>query len=174
MFIHLLAGSIVYILLGHFFGIEVGRTEIFIGAICGIAPDPISYLLRRKIRFDKWAHLHRDNISHSIFLSLPLLIVASILISPQTIMAFGAMFTHPFLDLYGIGWGVKLFYPFSNKTYKLFYKGKILTVWNDEEAKVEAEKFGDNNWVTNIYFRPNLFGTIEWLSLVIVLVLILN
>ncbi|MDO9231675.1 MAG: metal-dependent hydrolase [bacterium] len=165
MFIHLLAGSLVFLLFGKFFDFEVGRMYLLLGAFWGIVPDPISYILSWAVKFNKWSHTHRDNFSHSIFFPGIVLVIA-VLLDYKMVIAVGvAMLTHPFLDLIGIGWGVKLFYPLSKKTYKMFYRGRVLTAWNQDEVDVEADKFGDDDWVRNIYFRLNVIGASEWLSL---------
>jgi len=175
MFIHLLTGSLVFLIFGKAFDLEINKTFLVAGAFWGIVPDPISYVLSWAVKFDKWAHAHRDNFSHSVFMPIIVLAFTILLDSKMVITISIAMLTHPLLDLFGIGWGVKLFYPFSRKTYKMFYKGRILTVWNQEEVDAEAEKFGDNNWVRNIYFRPTVVGASEWLSLAgFLLVIIMN
>lgn len=172
MFIHLLAGSLVFLFFGKVMNIEVGRIYLLFGAFWGIVPDLISYILSWAVKFNKWSHTHRDNFSHSVFFPSIVITVALLLDSKVAIAAGIAMLTHPFLDLFGIGWGVKLFCPLSKKTYKMFYGGRILTVWNQEEVDAEAGKFGDDNWVRNIYFKPNIVGASEWLSLAGFLLLI--
>lgn len=172
MFIHLLAGSLIFLLFGKFFDIEITRNFLLLGAFWGILPDPVSYILSRAVVMNKWAHTHRDNISHSVFLYLGLLAVSILFDYKMGILASLAMLTHPFCDLYGIGWGVKLFYPLSNKTYKLFYNKQILSVWTQKETNAHAEKSGDDHWIKNIYFKPNIVGATEWLSLAGFLVLV--
>jgi hypothetical protein len=166
MFIHLLAGSLIFLLLGNFFGVDIDRGYILLGAFFGSLPDIISYGLSRTAKLNKWAHTHRDNFSHSVFFPLIILLVVILFQSHLAILASLAMITHPFCDLYGIGWGVKLFYPLSDKSYKLFYDGKILSVWNQKEVSVEVQKSGDDHWIKNIYFRPNIVGATEWGSLI--------
>jgi membrane-bound metal-dependent hydrolase YbcI (DUF457 family) len=172
MFIHLLAGSLAFLLFGEIYHFEVDKMHLLLGAFWGIAPDPISYVMSSAIKTNKWSHTHRDNFSHSIFFSGIVLFIAILLDARFAIMASVAMLTHPLLDLFGIGWGVKLFYPFSKKTYKLFYNDRILVVWDQGQVDAEVEKFGDDNWVRNIYFRFNFIGASEWLSLVGLLLLL--
>ena len=165
MFIHLLAGSLAFLFLGQAFGIEPTKLFLITGAIAGIMPDILSYIFSWKVKFNKQAHQHRDNFSHSIFLPILTMLITSLFGLRIGIMIGTAILTHPMLDLFGIGWGVKLFYPFSNKTYKLFYKGKILNIWNEKETDELAEKFGDVHWIRNTYFKPSLNGAVEWISL---------
>ena len=165
MFVHLLVGSLVFLFFGKIFGFEISRAYLVIGAFFGFLPDLFSYFLIGTVKLNKWAHTHRDNFSHSIFLPVVVLVSYAIVDSKVAVAVSAAMFTHPILDLFGIGWGVKLLYPFSDKTFKMFYKGRIITVWSQEEVDAEAEKFGDNYWIKNIYFTPNLIGISEWASL---------
>ncbi len=165
MFVHLLAGSLVFLLFGKIFNFETSRIYLLFGAFWGIVPDLISYILSWNFELNKWSHTHRDNFSHSAFFP-GIVIVIAILLGSKMVIAVGvAMLTHPLLDLVGIGWGVKLFYPFSKRTYKVLYKGKILTVWNQDQVTAEAKKFGDDDWARNTYFKFNAIGVLEWLSL---------
>jgi len=172
MFVHLLAGSLVFLLFGKVFNVEMDRMYLLLGAFWGIAPDPISHILSWTVKFNKWSHIHRDNFSHSILFPSIVLAVAILLDCKMAIATGTAMLTHPLLDLFGIGWGVKLFYPLSQKTYKMFYRRKILTVWNQEDVDVEVRKFGNDHWVRNVYFKLNITGASEWLSLAGFLLLI--
>ena len=172
MFIHLLVGSLVFFIFGKTSHLEITKTLLLVGAFWGILPDLVSYILSWTLKFDKWAHAHRDNFSHSLFVPITVLALAILLGSKTVIAVSIAMFTHPLLDLLGIGWGVKLFYPLSKKTYKMFYKGQILIIWNQKEVEAEAEKHGDDNWIKNTYFKPNIFGVLEWLSLTGFLILV--
>jgi len=172
MFIHLLAGSLVFLWLGSVFDVEISNTYLLFGAFCGLVTDLISFMIVGSIKYNKWAHTHRDNFSHSILFPIALLILSIYLDSEIRIMMSVAMLTHPLLDLYGIGWGVKLFYPLSNKTYKVFYKGRIMVIWDQKKVDAEAEKNGDDDWIRNIYFKFNIIGVIEWLSLAGFLILL--
>lgn len=165
MFVHLLAGSLMFLFFGKIFNFEITRAYLLAGAFFGFLPDLFSYVWAGTVKLNKWAHTHRDNFSHSIF--LPFLVPAFYHMNDFKIAVAtsAAILTHPILDLFGIGWGVKLLYPFSDKTFKMFYKGRIVTVWNKKEVDAEAEKFGDNDWIRNIYFKPNLIGISEWASL---------
>ncbi|MBD3300131.1 MAG: hypothetical protein GF347_02155 [Candidatus Moranbacteria bacterium] len=172
MFIHLLAGGLVFWLFGMILQVEVARAHLILGGVLGLFPDLISFILS-PLLFSKWAHRHRDNLTHSIFLPAIFLIMAFLFETKILILAGLAMLTHPFLDLFGIGWGVKLFYPLTQKTYKLFYKGKFLRVWDPKEVDQKVLKAGDNQWIKNIYFKWNFWGLIEWGSLAVFILLLI-
>lgn len=82
------------------------------------------------------------------------------------------LLSHPILDIYGLGWGVKLFAPFSDVTVKIGHiKGKWL--YTQEEIDAEAEKYGDENWVRNLIFKPTWIALSEWGSLVLTVAIII-
>ena len=90
---------------------------------------------------------------------------------------FGAALFHFIHDSIGIGWGIKWFWPFSKRTYKLFSdkNGKFFlggVSWDDKELKIAVEAHGDPNWIKNVYFRPSLTLIIESMGLLISLIIL--
>lgn len=169
---HLVAGSLMFLWLGEISGLEIDSFFLFLGGLCGLLPDFQSFFISRPV-MSRWSHRHRDNFSHSIFFSLPVFLVLCLSEPQLALPVAGALLTHPLLDLWGIGWGVKLFYPFSEKIFKVFYKDKFLTVFSQEEQDLEARKYGDDAWIKNIYFSWNVIdplsnpvGFSEWASLI--------
>jgi hypothetical protein len=208
LFIHLLAGSLVFLPLGQLFGWlnnpwtpEFDPMFIFFGGLFGILPDVISIIIydpKKGQNETKYDCLHRDNLSHSIFLPFVIFFVIAIVVYLSllsdtghklalaeawrwAILAAAAILTHPFCDLFGVGWGVKLFYPFSLISYKLFHKNNILVKWTVKELGNIIRKEGRNDWFKAVYFSLNwrdpLFwwgAAIEYPSLVIYLYLIVS
>lgn len=90
-----------------------------------------------------------------------------------------AIFWHFINDTIGIGWGIQWLWPFSKKFYKLgfinFYRAprkprlpfKFLYIWDSEEILEIEEKYGDPDWIKNIYLRFNKILIIELLFLII-------
>ncbi len=180
MFIHVLAGGLIFFIFGllnswkwNSWKMAIGY--IFFGAFVGLFPDILSFLLCGKITTGKWSHKHRDNISHSLFLPLAVFCIFIFWNWRWATLLSLTTLTHPLLDLFGIGWGVKLFYPFSQTTYKLFYKGKIINAFTQEEIDKEAEKYGDEYWKKNIYdiiHSFNIIGALEWFFLLVFIALL--
>ena len=166
MFAHWLAGCLIFLFGGRYFGLDVGRWYLFIGVLFAMLPD----LFSLKFQYNRWSHKHRDGFAHTLFFPPIIFIIVLQLTSLEfALMAGLATLSHPIIDLYGIGWGLKLFYPFSETTYKLFYKGKIICKFTQKEVDAEAEKYGKDNWIYEIYFTWNLVGFYEWLCLFIFL-----
>lgn len=180
MFSHLLAGELVFLVLAYIFGIDITAKLLFLGAFCGFLPDILSHVHRRKIvKNNKWFHKHRDNFSHSIFLPILVFLFLFFWIDIRiALMIALAIASHSFFDLWGIGWGVKLFMPFSTTIYKLFYGQKFLYIFKTErEREKEVKKHGEDDWFKVAYFfsRPSRmlkwWGVFEWTSLALAIAL---
>lgn len=176
MFTHLLAGLLVFWIYGARSGWPISASYLLTGCIYGILPDIVSLILTKSTKIDRWSHLHRDNISHSVFFPIfTLIIVGSISGIDVGIVTSIAISTHPILDLFGIGWGVKLFYPLSLKQFKLFYDGRVIKIfYNQQELEEEVRKYGDDHWFQNLFLRPTLTALFEWSSLTTFIILVLH
>ena len=180
MFIHLFFGALVFLVLGHFFGFEINAGFLLLGALTGIAPDILGFFGNARFftRFikgktNKHFHEHRDGLVHSLFFPLFVLTLFGLLGELKLGgLIMSALLTHPLLDLYGIGWGVKLFYPFSQVSYKLFYKDKFLYAISPQELKKSVGEGVRDDWMRQIYFQFSWYGLLEWLLLAALLGLV--
>jgi hypothetical protein len=180
MFEHFLAGELVFLFLGKALGFEITTRFIMLGAFCGFFPDLLSYFLNKHLRYNKWYHTHRDNLSHSLLLPVIFFLVIPFFAGWKLAALISlAMLTHPFLDLFGIGWGVKLFLPFYHKIYKLFYRNKIIFVFKDTKSRdADIAKYETDDWFRRAYFSfhpilgtPWWWAMAEWSSLVLAICL---
>ncbi len=172
MFIHLLAGSLIFLFLGKYYNLEVNSLFLFIGACFGIMPDVVGALLKFNFIFYRWTHEHRDDIFHTIFFPIIVFIVGYLIFGFElAIVFFLAVLSHALLDIIGVGWGIKLFYPFSQKNYKLFSNGKFIQIWNKKALDKLIKKYHEPNWFFKILFTFNCsrvpwwYGALEWTSL---------
>jgi hypothetical protein len=166
MFEHLIAGELIFLIFGKQFGFAVTPLFLIVGAFWGFAPDLLSFFLNRHLRYhSKYFHLHRDNLSHSLL--LPIIIFFLTLLGGWRISLLIALaaLTHPLLDLFGIGWGVKLFLPFSHKIFKIFYDKKVLTIFKDDKDRQRhIKKYEVDDWFKRDYFslRQDTYGVPWW------------
>lgn len=152
VFTHYLAGCLVFLLLSGWCDWHVTSLLLIAGSFCGALPDWLS-LLWGHAKINKWSHKHRDNITHSLVFTVSAFILVGLFNIKLTTVFGLALLTHPILDCVGMGWGVKLFYPFCELTVKFGHiKGKWL--YTQQEIDAEAEKYGDENWIRNIYNIP--------------------
>jgi hypothetical protein len=153
MFEHFLAGEIIFLVLGKALGFEITPSFLLFGSFCGFLPDVFSYFLNKRIRYDKWYHSHRDNFSHSIFFALTVFAALAFPFGWKIALLVSlAVLSHPLLDLYGLGWGVKLFLPISDDIYKILFKKKFIYVYEDDrERNHDVEKFQTDDWFQRVY-----------------------
>ncbi|MDD4901901.1 MAG: metal-dependent hydrolase [Patescibacteria group bacterium] len=182
MFEHLIAGELIFLFLGQALGFDITPLFLIVGAFWGFSPDILSYFLNKKLNYrSKYFHLHRDNLSHSLLLPLIIFLLTWLIGGWKiSLLISVAALTHPLLDLFGIGWGVKLFLPFSQKVFKLFYGGKILMVFKDNKDRDHhIRKYEVDDWFARDYFslRQDTYGVpwwwaiFEWGSLVLAILL---
>lgn len=181
MFSHFLAGELVFLIGAYLFGFDISVKYLLFGAFCGFSPDFLSHALSGSvIKTNKWYHKHRDNFSHSIFLPVVVFMLLFFWIDFRLALIISlAVSTHTFFDLWGIGWGVKLFLPFSKKVYKLFYDGRLVKVFKDEKEREEhVKERGKDDWFKAAYFfhRSSAWlkwwGIFEWASLFLAVAII--
>ncbi len=173
MFTHYFVGCMVFFAFGNMFGWNTTSLYLIVGSVMGALPDLLSLIIS-KSRINKWSHLHRDNFTHSVFLSISVFCLVIFFDFKVAIVVGTTLLTHPILDSFGIGWGVKLFYPLSDLQIKLFHKkGKV--AYTQQEIDSEVEKFGNENWFHDLFLTFNSTAIIEWGSLLAnILVIILN
>lgn len=161
---HLLFGGIVFSLVGWYYDFAINLYLFLIGAFIGIAPDLLTFLDYKNWKMDRYSYLHRDGFAHSIFFPfITHLITILFFWKIAADMVLCTLLTHPILDLFGIGWGVKMFYPLSHKTYKMFYKGKIFWIFKPDELEREVEVCGVDDWFVRIIKRqPVPIGLPMW------------
>lgn len=191
MFIHLLAGGLVFLFFGQQFGwfgnpwtSQLDPMLILAGGFCGVSADALAMIFYEPQDGHnevKHHYLHRDNFSHSVF--MPVFAFHAVLFAVFVRLIYGydldfisafnearywailvmtATLTHPLCDLFGVGWGVKLFYPLDRTSYKLFYKKKFLTKWTTKELEQIVRKEGRNDWYKAVYFSLDWGDPLFW------------
>ena len=76
-------------------------------------------------------------------------------------------------DSIGIGWGVQWLYPFIKDHYSFFYIYKPrwraerlprrwLYIWKHDEIDALDARYGDPDWIRNIYFRGHPYAVTEF------------
>ena len=96
------------------------------------------------------------------------------------VLASCAHFLH---DSIGLGWGVQWLYPFTKDHYSFFYMykprfrpeklpRKIFYVWKDDEIEALDVRFGDPDWIKNVYFKWHPYAIVEFLVFLAALVVL--
>ena len=194
MFIHWLAGSLVFLFFGQLFGWlknpltpEFDPMFVFFGGFFGAIADFISFAIyepKDGQNEEKFNYLHRDNLSPSLllppvaFFTVAIVVYLSLLLDighrsalteawHWAVLVLAATLTHPLCDLFGAGWGVQLFYPFSLTSYKLFDENKLLIKWTPKQILQIVRKQERDEWLKTVFFSINWRHPYFWWGAVV-------
>ena len=163
-----------------FFHTELTGVLVCAGILFALLPDAdyLVHLLRGNN--SKNAHKHRD-LFHLPIVFIPIGVIILYPWGSQWMMFFvaGAL-AHFIHDSIGIGWGVQWLWPFRDEHYSFFYiyrpsdrkeylPRKWLYVWPHQNIEALSARYGDPDWIKNIYFRPHPYALVEYLSLAVAL-----
>lgn len=162
------------------FDTELSWTLISLGIVFALVPD-IDFLLeyiKHGSVGGKFLREHRE-ITHYPITYIPATIIVYVIWGKVIAFMFiaGAIL-HLIHDSMGIGWGIKWLWPFNRNSYKLFAEKdnslskNFLVYWTSEELPRFVEKYGDPNWIKNIYFRPTIISIIETLGFLLSIILL--
>lgn len=175
MFLDIGVGIMLSIGISWFFQTDLTLVLIFTGIFFALLPD-IDFF----IEFAKHGSVggkvireHRE-IIHFPFFYAPFFVLLLVVFGVKWAILFGLCLLAHFLhDSIGIGWGIKWFWPFSQKSYKLFsekdgrFSSRFFVSWDQKElTDVMADK-GDPDWIKNIYLRPSPIAIIEFLGFIV-------
>jgi len=126
---------------------------------------------------------HRDGLHYPVVL-LSIAGVATYLFPFWGLVFLIAVSLHLLNDLYGTGWGIKLFWPISKLHYKFLGRRvnrlkyvlasdwdalsesekrlRVFVTWTPAEVPVYMKKWGLDNWIELYYFRINWISGIEY------------
>jgi len=168
------AGILLAIWVSWFWQINLSLGLVLAGIVFALLPDADFFveLAKRGRVGGKIIGAHRE-LTHFPITYVPIVAIIYVLFGEQTATLFSlAVVFHLLHDGIGIGWGIKYLWPFSKKTYKFFSEkdGKIssrlVVSWEDEELKKTVARYGDPNWIKNIYLRPSFVSIIELLGFI--------
>ncbi len=114
--------------------------------------------------------LHRMDMEHRDLLHVPLLYVpigtslAWAVAGPAVAGLFAFLSVAHFVhDSIGIGWGIAWLRPFSRNYYKFLSEPvgdasltlhNLVAVWTPEQQRAAAARYGNPNWLRDMYLRP--------------------
>lgn len=181
MFADVAGGIFAAIFAGWIFGTPLTYGVLAAGIAFAFLPD-IDYLVHlARGGTSRNAHRHREML-HYPLLFIPAGALLFSFYGMEWAFLFGfSAFLHFLHDSIGIGWGVQWLYPFSKDHYTFFYRYQPrhkerlprqfapMLVWKHEEIDMLAAKYGDENWIRNIYLYWHPYAIVEFVVLVIAL-----
>ncbi len=182
VFATLLAGGIV--------GVDLSCWHFLLGILMAMLPDldavPELFIRGNVAATSEYVHDHRD------FLHYPILFILFGVLSIYFLPFWGWVFLiattlHFINDFYGTGWGVALFWPITNRRYKLLgrranllkyillengmwnrltndeRKLRFVVSWSHSELSDYIRRYGEKNWIEKYYLTLNWISAIEYL-----------
>ena len=158
MLIDIFAGIVISLGVGHIFEVPLTPLWLLAGALFALLPDIdffIEFFQRGTVGGKKLG-------SHRVLTHIPLLfVVPAVLLYVFVGMPLAILFTlcilwHFAHDAHAMGYGYRLFYPFSPKFYKFFsdkegnYRydfAHFVTSWTREEVDMLHQKHGNDHWI---------------------------
>jgi hypothetical protein len=193
-------GIFAVLIASWWFGIDPLWWHFLVGLVLSHAPDidAIPELLKRgKVAASaEHPHDHREALHYPVVLIILAVGIAYVLPYWGTIFLV-AVILHLVNDLYGTGWGIKLFWPISNRNYKVLGRRvnrlrylleqdgdwdkqtyeerslKWLVSWSPRELPSYMTRWGIDDWIPKYYFHLNSISVIEYGLFIIAFVLML-
>lgn len=142
------------------FDFEITNNLVLLSIAFNLLPDVDMLVEIPLVLFDKI----KPNRIHQVFTHRPLIYVPIFMVlfynDPIIGLLFFTNITLHFLhDSFGTGWGVMWLWPFNNKYYKFFSNSngvispKIVQVWTKNARNKIMMKYGDNDWIENLYIN---------------------
>lgn len=158
MFLDLKLGLLWAFLIGLYFEQTLSPVWILSGVVFALLPDIdfwIEYIERGTVG-GKTIGAHRTFL-HNPLPYIPIAVLIGLLYDLPWMALFSAgVMGHFIHDLSGMGYGIRPFWPFSNRWYKFFsakdgeihYDFKHFVVsWSPEEMKTLVANRGNDNWI---------------------------
>ncbi len=183
MFLDIGIGILTSIFVSHFFNIEISIWIVIFSISFALLPDLDFLYFYPKKHDTKYDYKHRDIIHYPLlYLPIGTLIFWIIFGKVWGIAFFIASLFHFIHDSIGIGWGIKWLYPFSRDNHSFFYlyakdgqRGwrKLIFIFKEKELPGIVAKYGDPNWVKNIYFKWHPIAIFELAFFILSLIILL-
>ena len=128
---------------------------------------------------------HREGLHYPLII-VPVLFILAYVFGAWFFMFAVAVFLHFINDLYGTGWGLKLFWPFSKNNFKILGRKvnwskadlhasnqwntvsdddkrlRFLVSWSPIELPKYIRRWGIDDWIPGVYLKINWISAIEY------------
>ena len=162
MFLDIGVGILIAVGVSSWFHIALSPTVIFASIIFALLPDVDFWVefFKHKSVGGTVIREHRE-LFHFPLVFIPLTELVWFFAGSFWATLFGlGIFAHFLHDsIPTLGWGIKWFWPFSRKSYKLFagengrWAPRLYIAWTPEELEKTAALYGDPDWIKNFYLH---------------------
>ncbi len=183
MFLDIGVGILLSIFVSQWFNLPLSNLFLLFGIICALLPDAdfLYHLFKRGTKDNK-DHEHRDILHYPILFIIVGLIIYYF--SPLYGLVFiSGTLLHLLHDSIGIGWGIQWLWPVNKNYFTFLYRyqpkhkdsfpKKLLYTHKPHEIAELSRKYGDENWIKNIYFKLHPYSLIEFAVFVLAISMLL-
>lgn len=165
-------GILVSIGLTNLWSVSLSGWFVAAGIVFALLPDADFFIhLAAGGGTLKNAHRHRE-LLHYPLVYIPIgTAVLSLFGSAWAVLFVLCSFLHFAHDSIGIGWGIQWLWPFNKDHYEFFWAyqppdkpllpRKLLYIWRHEEMPALVARYGDDNWIRNIYLNLHPYCIVE-------------
>lgn len=185
MFLDIAIGIFLSIGASWFFKIELTTFLVMASIFFVILPDVDFLWVWFRRGKAALRHSHREIFHHPLVL-IPIGFLILLIFNKIYAFLFLIATLWHFLvgDTVFLGFGVHWLWPFSDKYFSLFgmcgYQTpgkpklpfKFLYVWTPEEIEELEEKYGDPDWIKNIYLKPHPLAIVEYVFFILSIILL--
>lgn len=182
MFLDIGVGVLLAIFSSEFFNLPLTGGFLTAGIIFSLLADIDYVFYLGDGGNSKEAHKHRDLLHYPLFYIPSGMILISFFSFPWAVLFGLCSFFHFLHDSIGIGWGIQWLYPFRKDHYAFFYRyqppnrellpKKMLYIWKHEDIAALAKRYGDEDWLKNIYGHWHPYAIAEFLIFIIAFVIL--
>ena len=180
MFLDLGVGIFVSIFLSRIFEISLSPVLVAGGILFSLAADLDVFVeLAKRGRIGGRVQGHHRELTHFPLTYIPVVFLIYIFAGKIYALLFGlAVLAHFLHDSVGMGWGLKWWWPFSNKAYKFFsekdgsFSSNLMVSWRPQELKETIVQYGDDHWFKNYYLKPHPIAVFEFMVFIVALIVL--
>lgn len=173
MFLDIGAGLLLTVFLSNFLGVLAHGIWYAGGVLFALLPDA-DYLIHL---FRGGSSRHAERHRELLHRPLPYLLVGGAALYPfgqaWSLLFVLASLAHFIHDSIGIGWGVQWLWPFRNRHYSFLYiykprhrkeklPRKLLYIWEHAAIEELNARYGDEEWIKNVYLRWHPYAIVEF------------
>ena len=172
MFLDIGIGILTSVWVSNIFGIHFGWPIVILGILFALFVD-VDFLFHASKNGGRRAHEHRYLMHYPLlYISIGMLLLYAFLGLPTAVLFGLCSLFHFIHDSIGIGWGVQWLYPFSSDHYAFLYiykpkdkegmPTKLFYHWRHQDIAALDERYGDSDWIKNIYYHWHPYAIVEF------------
>ncbi len=173
-------GLLISVLASHVYEIDLSLKLALMSVLANLIPDlDIFVELAKRGKVGGRVQGHHRELSHFPLTFVPLVWAVNYFFGGIWSFIIGLNLLAHFLhDSVGMGWGIKWWWPFSDKAYKFFsnkdgsFSKRFIVSWKPQELKETIRKYGDDHWFRNYYLKLHPLAVFEFLFLFFSLVVL--